>query len=86
MWCLSYLWQLMQLSGRQCRREEQAGVEPGDSSSRPARRRRLRREEPDPAIVDSLTTMLDGCNPLVETFRTANHMNWEYVSDTLMLF
>jgi hypothetical protein len=42
-----------------------------DISNRPLRRRRNHREQPDRAIVDSLRTMLNGCNPLVQKFRMA---------------
>ena len=49
----------------------EAGVERGDSSSWLARCHCLPREELDPATVYSLITMLDGCKPLVKTFRMA---------------
>jgi hypothetical protein len=63
--------QLLSLShGRRRRRDLQADAELDGVSSRPVRRR-MRREEPDRAIVGSLRTMLNGCNPLVQTFRMA---------------
>ncbi|KAM0826904.1 hypothetical protein ACQ4PT_068551 [Festuca glaucescens] len=44
---------------------------PADGPSASVRRLSRRKERPDPNIVRSLTTMLNECNPLVQTFRMA---------------
>ena len=59
------------LHGQRHPRDVQRADDQEEDSARPIRRRRLRREEPDRAIVQSLKTMLDDHNPLVQTFRMA---------------
>ena len=59
------------LRGRRRSRDAQESDNVEDGSERPLRRRRLRREEPDCDVVDSLRSMLNNHNPLVQTFRMA---------------
>jgi hypothetical protein len=55
--------------GQRRRRRSESTAGSDDASDRPVRRRCI--EGPDPAIVDSLRTMLNTYNRLVNVFRTA---------------